>query len=349
MTNNTLQDIGNAGGENLSDAIRQALQEEMRRDERVFIMGEDIAQYGGIFKATKGLYEEFGPNRVIDTPLSESAIVGLAIGAAWNGLRPVAEIMFADLMTLPFDQIANNAAKWRYLSNGRDKIPLVIRTAHGGGVGFGAMHSQSAEAWYANVPGLKIVMPSTPGDAKGLLKASIRDDNPVIFFEHKALFFVKNPFPGGESVIPLGKAAVKKEGTDVTIVAWGMMVLRALEAAKLLDDEGISAEVVDLRTLVPLDKETILVSVRKTGKLVTVEEAPKTGGFGGEIAAVVAEEAIDFLEGPVVRVAGLDSPVPESKVMEAAYFPNAKKIIAAVHKAMGLETEARGAPAGVGD
>ncbi|MCE5206729.1 MAG: alpha-ketoacid dehydrogenase subunit beta [Chloroflexi bacterium] len=338
MTDKDPQIIKSVEG-TMADGIRQALSEEMRRDERVFLMGEDIAIYGGGFKTTRGMINEFGPNKIIDTPLAESAIVGLGIGAAWNGMRPVVEIMFADLLTLPFDQIVNNAAKWHYLSNGQDKIPLVIRTSHGGGTGFGAMHSQSAEAWFANIPGIKLVMPSNPADAKGLLKASIRDDNPVIFFEHKALYFVKGPIPEGENIIPLGKASIKNEGSDVTIVAWGMMVLRALEAAKLLAEEGVSAEVIDLRTIVPLDKETILESVRKTGKLVTVEEAPKTGGFGGEIAALAVEEAIDYLEGPVVRVAGLDTPIPEAKVMEAVYFPNAKRIVAAVHKAMGLEAE----------
>ncbi len=318
-----------------AEAVRQALREEMIRDPRVFLMGEDIGAYGGSFKATKGLFEEFGPERVIDTPLAESALVGLGAGAAWNGMRPVVEIMFGDLLTIAADQLINTAAKWRYLSNGRDSLPLVVRTASGGGVNYGPMHSQAAEAWFANVPGLKIVAPSTPADVKGLLKASIRDDNPVLFLEYKALYFTRGDVPTEEYVTPLGKAALRTEGDDVTIVTWGWMTGVALSAAETLSRSGVSAEVIDLRTLVPLDTDCILNSVRKTGCLVVVEEAPKMGGFGAQVAALVAEEAITSLEGPIVRVAALNTPTPEDKKMEALYYPSAASIVEAVRKALG--------------
>lgn len=318
-----------------AEAVRQALQEEMTRDPNVFVMGEDIGSYGGTFKATKGLFAEFGPNRIIDTPLAESALVGVGVGAAWNGMRPVVEIMFGDILTISADQLINNAAKWRYLSNGRDKIPLVVRTAGGGGVGYGAMHSQAVEAWFANVPGLKIVAASTPADVKGLLKSSIRDDNPVLFLEYKTLYFTKGEVPDGEHLVPLGKAAIRREGDDVTIVTWGWMTNTVMKAAQTLSESGISAEVIDLRTLVPLDTETILNSVRKTGCIVVVEEAAKMGGFSAQISALVAEEAITSLEGPIMRVGALQTPVPEDKKMEALYFPDVERIVQAVHKAMG--------------
>jgi pyruvate/2-oxoglutarate/acetoin dehydrogenase E1 component len=318
------------------EAINEALIEEMERDEKVFIFGEDISigyGGGGIFGATRGLSEKFGPERVIDTPLSEVAIAGSALGAALVGSRPIAEIMFGDFMAIIMDQLVNNVAKMRWVLNGEVDVPIVYRTAFGGGIGAGFHHSQSFEAWLVHVPGLKVVMPSDPADAKGLLKASIRDNDPVIFMEHKLLYKrLSGPVPESEHIVPLGKAAVKKPGEDLTVIATGAMVRRALEAAEELEKSGVSAEVIDPRTLQPLDETLILESVKKTGRAVIVHEAPVFGGFGGEIAAMLADRAIDFLDGPVKRVGAPFTPLPNWNKMEEFYLPNAEKIVAAAHE-----------------
>ncbi len=307
------------------EAIRQALWEEMDRDERVFMLGEDIGVYGGAFKITKGFLEKFGPERVIDTPLSESAIVGAAIGAALMGMRPVVEMQFADFIACAFDQIVNMAAKHHYRIG--EPVPIVIRAPYGGGIHAGPYHSQCPEAWFFHVAGLKLVAPSTPRDAKGLLKAAIRDPNPVIYFEHKYLYrHLKGEVPEGDDVVPIGKAEVKRQGSTMSVIAYGAMVQQSLEAAEKLVPEGIDLEVVDLRTLQPLDMETIVTSVKKTGRALVVHEASKTGGIGGEIAARLAEEAFRFLDAPVVRVAAPHTPVPFSPVLEDTYLPNANKI-----------------------
>jgi len=313
------------------DALREALREEMLRDKTVFLLGEDIGRYWhGAFKVTKGLAEEFGDERVRDTPISESAIIGVAIGAAITGMRPVAEIMFGDLSALAMDQIANQAAKLRYMFGGQAKVPLVIRMPFGAGVNIAAHHSQSFEAWFMHVPGLKIVMPSTPYDAKGLLKTAIRDDNPVMFFEHKLLYPIEGVVPEEEYTLPFGVADVKREGEDVTIVATLYMVQKALAAAEELDRQGIKAEVIDPRTLVPLDKQAIVNSLKKTGRIVLVTEDCKTGGVSAEIAAVVAEEALDYLDAPIKRVAEPDTPIPFSPPLEQFVIPNEKSIVKAV-------------------
>jgi len=313
------------------EALREALREEMLRDKRVFLLGEDIGRYwGGAFKVTKGLAEEFGDERVRDTPISESAIVGVAIGAAITGMRPVAEIMFGDLTTLAMDQIANQAAKLRYMFGGQTSVPLVIRTPFGGGVNIAAHHSQCLEAWFMHVPGLYVAVPSTPYDAKGLLKTAIRGENPVIFCEHKLLYPVEGEVPEEDYTVPFGTAAVRREGTDVTIVATLYMVHKALEAAEKLENEGVSVEVVDPRTLVPLDKEAIIRSVKKTGRLVVVSEDCKTAGVTAEISAVVAEEALDYLDAPIKRVAAADTPIPFSPPLENFVIPNENRIIKAV-------------------
>ncbi len=313
------------------EALREALREEMLRDKRVFLLGEDIGRYwGGAFKVTKGLAEEFGDERVRDTPISESAIVGVAIGAAITGMRPVAEIMFGDLTTLAMDQIANQAAKLRYMFGGQTSVPLVIRTPFGGGVNIAAHHSQCLEAWFMHVPGLYVAVPSTPYDAKGLLKTAIRGENPVIFCEHKLLYPVEGEVPEEDYTVPFGTAAVRREGTDVTIVATLYMVHKALEAAEKLENEGVSVEVVDPRTLVPLDKEAIIRSVKKTGRLVVVSEDCKTAGVTAEISAVVAEEALDYLDAPIKRVAAADTPIPFSPPLENFVIPDENRIIKAV-------------------
>ncbi|MFB0501134.1 MAG: alpha-ketoacid dehydrogenase subunit beta [Candidatus Bathyarchaeia archaeon] len=315
------------------DALREALKEEMFRDEKVFVLGEDVGRYWkGAFKVTKGLAEEFGDERVRDTPISESAIIGVATGAAITGMRPVAEIMFGDLSALAMDQIANQAAKLRYMFGGQTKVPLVIRMPFGAGVNIAAHHSQSLEAWFLHVPGLKIVMPSTPYDAKGLLKTAIRDGNPVMFFEHKLLYSVKGPVPEEEYTVPFGVADVKREGEDITIFATLYMVHKSLAAAEELSKQGISAEVVDPKTLVPLDKQAIVNSVKKTGRIVIVTEDCKTGGVSAEIAAVVAEEAIDYLDAPVKRVAEPDTPIPFSPPLEKFVIPDENRIIKAVRE-----------------
>jgi pyruvate dehydrogenase E1 component alpha subunit len=313
-------------------ALNEALREEMLRDERVFLMGEDIAIYGGAYQVTRGLYDEFGAERVRDTPISEAAIAGAAAGAAMTGTRPVAEIMYIDFSTIATDQIINIAAKNRYMFGGKSIVPVVYRTQGGAGRGIAEHHSQSLEAWYQHIPGIFVVMPSTPFDAKGLLKTCIRDDNPVMFIEQKLLYGTEGEVPEGEYTVPLGVADVKREGTDITIVAYSRMVLLALEAAEDLAKEGISVEVVDPRTLKPLDAETIIGSVKKTGRAVVVHEGYRTCGVGAEIAAQIMEEAFDYLDAPVLRVAGEDVPIPMSPVLEEAAVPSKTKIVEAIKK-----------------
>jgi len=310
------------------EAIQEALREEMRRDDRVFLIGEDIGTRGGSYKATDTLQPEFGEApRVYNTPISEQAIIGAALGAALAGLIPVAEIMYIDFSGLAMDQIANLCAIFRFLTGGLAIVPVVIRTLGGAGRGIAAHHSQSLEAWYTHIPGLKVVMPATPYDVKGLLKAAIRDMNPIMFIEHKLLYTTKGSVPEEDYVIPLGKAEIKRPGDSVTIVTWSKMVLDSLEAAAELEKAGIWAEVVDLRTLKPLDLETIIGSVKKTGKAAVVHEAVKTGGYGGEIAALIMENAFDHLDGPVKRITGLDSPVPYATHLERAVIPNPQWIV----------------------
>jgi pyruvate dehydrogenase E1 component beta subunit len=313
------------------EALREALREEMHRDSSVFLLGEDIGRYwGGAFKVTDGLAEEFGDERVRDTPISESAIIGTAVGAAITGMRPVAEIMFGDLTALAMDQIANQAAKIRYMFGGQAKCPLVIRTPFGAGVNIASHHSQSLEAWFMHVPGLYVAVPSTPYDAKGLLKTAIRGSNPVFFCEHKLLYPIEGEVPEEEYTIPFGKADVKREGADVTVVATMYMVQKALNAAKELEKEGLSVEVVDPRTLTPLDRRGIISSVKKTGRIVVVSEDCKTAGVSAEIATVVAEEALDYLDAPVKRVAEPDTPIPFSPPLEQYVIPTEKTIVKAV-------------------
>jgi len=313
------------------DALREALREEMHRDKTVFLLGEDIGRHWhGAFGVTKGLAEEFGDERVRDTPISESAIIGVAVGAAITGMKPVAEIMFGDLTALAMDQIANQAAKLRYMFGGQAKVPLVIRTPFGAGVNIAAHHSQSLEAWFMHVPGLKVAVPSTPYDAKGLLKTAMRGHNPVMFFEHKLLYPIKGLIPEEEYTVPFGLADVKREGEDVTIFATLYMVHKALAAAEELSRQGIDAEVVDPRTLVPLDKQAIINSVKKTGRIVIVTEDCKTAGVSAEVAAIVAEEALDYLDAPIKRVAEPDTPIPFSPPLEQFVIPDEKSIMKAV-------------------
>jgi len=315
------------------EALREALREEMQRDSTVFLLGEDIGRYwGGAFKVTEGLAEEFGDERVRDTPISESAIIGTAVGAAITGMRPIAEIMFGDLTALAMDQIANQAAKIRYMFGGQAKCPLVIRTPFGAGVNIASHHSQSLEAWFMHVPGLYVAVPSTPYDAKGLLKTAIRGNNPVFFCEHKLLYPVEDEVPEEEYTIPFGVADIKREGADVTILAILYMVHKTLNAAKQLEKEGVDAEVVDPRTLTPLDKQAIIRSVKKTGRLVIVSEDCKTAGVSAEIAAMVAEEAVDYLDAPIKRVAEPDTPIPFSPPLEQYVIPDEKAIMKAVKK-----------------
>ncbi len=308
----------------LIEAIREAMAEEMERDDRVWVLGEDVGRKGGVFLATEGLHAKFGGDRVLDTPLAESAIVGVAIGSALNGLLPVAEIQFADFIHPAFDQIVSEAARIRYRSNGEFGCPIVIRAPYGGGVHGGLYHSQSVEAFYSHVPGLKVVIPSTPEDAKGLLKAAIRDPDPVLLFEHKKCYrLIKGELPGSDHLTPIGPAAIRQEGDKITCMAWGLMVHYCLEAAVTVAEEGISVEVIDLRTLSPLDKEAILRSVEKTARAMVVHEDNLTGGFGAEIAAIIAGEGFEFLDAPVVRVAGPDVPaMPFNKPQEDAFMPN---------------------------
>jgi pyruvate dehydrogenase E1 component beta subunit len=320
---------------NFSMAINEALRLEMERDPNVYIVGEDVGAFGGCFGVTSGLLAQFGEKRVRDTPITESAIIGTSVGAAVAGLRPVAELMFVDFIGVALDQLYNQAAKMKYMFGGKAKIPLVLRTSCGAGIGAAAQHSQCLEAWFMHVPGLKVVMPSTPADAKGLLMASIRDDNPVVFLEHKILYGIEGEVPAGEYLVPLGQADVKRAGNDATIVATAAMVHRSLEAAEKLAAEGISVEVIDPRTLSPLDTATLLESVRKTHRLVIVHEEVKFAGSGAEIAATVAEEAFDFLDAPILRVAAPFTPVPFSLVLEQEYIPSVDKIMAAVKKVVG--------------
>jgi acetoin:2,6-dichlorophenolindophenol oxidoreductase subunit beta len=314
------------------EAIKEAITEEMDRDSRVFLIGEDIGVYHGAFKAYRGLLDKYGPERVVNTPISESAIVGAAIGAALTGYRPVAEIMFIDFAALAMDQIVNQAAKIHFMSDGRVNVPIVIRTQGGVGNGVAAQHSQSLEAWFYHIPGLKIVMPSTPYDVKGLLKTAIRDKDPVIFIEHKMIYPVKGPVPEEEYLVPFGKAAVKKEGSDITIFAYSGMVLKSLEAAEKLSGEGIECEVIDPRTLVPLDIDTLINSVKKTGKLVVVSEACSRGSVASDISARVTEKAFKYLKAPVKIVAGLNTPVPYNQALEKASIPREAVISEAVKK-----------------
>ena len=308
------------------DALKEALQEEMRRDPTVFVMGEDVGRFGGTFGVTAGLTDEFGEERVRDTPISEAGIAGAAVGAAMVGTRPVAEIMFIDFMTIAMDQVVNQAAKMHYMSGGKLKVPMVIRTVNGTGRRTAAQHSQSFEAWFAHVPGLKVVMLSDPANAKGLLKSAIRDDNPVIVIEHKMLYNDKGPVPDGEYLIPLGKAETKRAGEDITVIATSIMVKRSLEAAEKLHGEGIDVEVIDLRSIRPLDIEAILTSVAKTNRLLIVQEAPVFAGFGAEIAATVAEKGLYDLDCPVARLGGWEAPVPFSPSLEDGIVPNAERI-----------------------
>ncbi|MEK4300838.1 alpha-ketoacid dehydrogenase subunit beta [Oceanobacillus sp. FSL W8-0428] len=317
------------------EAVREAMSQEMRENEDVFILGEDIGVYGGAFGVTRGMIEEFGPERVRNTPISESGIAGAAIGSALTGMRPILELQFSDFITIAMDQMVNQAAKIRYMYGGKGKVPMVLRTPSGSGTGAAAQHSQSLEAWVAHIPGLKVVQPSTAHDVKGLLKAAIDDDNPVIFYEHKLLYKTKGDVPEEQYSIPLGKADVKREGTDVTIVATAIMVHRALEAAEELKKEGISAEVVDPRTLVPLDTETIIKSVSKTSRLVVVHEAVKRGGYGAEIASMIAEsEAFDYLDAPIKRLGGAPSPIPYNPELEKLHVPQVPDIIQAVKETL---------------
>ena len=314
------------------EAVRSAMAEEMERDERVLVMGEDVGRKGGVFGATDGLYARFGEARVLDTPLAESAIVGVAIGAALNGLIPIAEIQFADFIHPAFDQIVSEAARTRYRSNGDWSVPIVIRAPFGGGVHGGLYHSQSVEAFYAHVPGLKVVVPSMPADAHGLLKSAIRDPDPVLFLEHKKVYrLVAEEVPEGDHLVPIGPAVTRRRGTNLSCFAWGLMTHQCLEAAQLLDAEGVSVEVVDLRTLSPLDREAILESVRRTGRAMVVHEDNLTGGFGAEVAATISEHAFDALDAPVVRVAAPDIPaMPFNTPQEEFFMPSPQKIAAAM-------------------
>lgn len=315
-------------------ALQEALREEMQRDESVFLLGEDIAEFGGSYKVTAGLLAEFGPERVRNTPISEAAIVGAALGSALVGMRPVAELMYIDFCAIAMDQIVNQVAKVRYMFGGKAKASLVIRTQGGAGRSSAAQHAQSLEAWFVHIPGLRVVQPSTPYDAKGLLKTAIRDDNPVIFIEHKLLYPVQGPVPEEEYLIPLGQADIKRAGTDVTVVATSRMVQRALAAAEKLALEGIDVEVIDPRTLNPLDEETLLTSVRKTQRLVIVHEAYERGGIGAELAALVASKALDSLDAPIERVASLNTPMPFSPKLEDYVVPSEERIIAGIRRVL---------------
>ncbi|MGB9976701.1 alpha-ketoacid dehydrogenase subunit beta [Thermovenabulum sp.] len=310
------------------EALREGLREEMLRDDSVFLIGEDIGVYGGAFGVTKGLIQEFGEKRVIDTPISETAITGIGVGAALCGMRPVVEIMFSDFTTLAMEQLVNQGAKIRYMFGGKAKVPMVLRTPMGSGTGAAAQHSQSFPAVFAHFPGLKVVMPSTPYDVKGLIKAAIRDDNPVVFFEHKLLYRIKGEVPEGDYVLPLGKADIKRKGKDVTIIAGSIMVIKALEAAKELEKEGIDVEIIDPVTIKPLDMETIIKSVKKTGRVLIVEDDPKSFGWGAEVAAgIIESEAFDYLDAPVKRLAGKDIPIPYNPNLERHAVPQVEDIL----------------------
>ena len=315
------------------EAVREAMTQEMERDKRVFLIGEDIGVYGGAFQVTHGMLKKFGPERIIDTPITELGIAGAATGAALIGMRPIAEIMFMDFTTLASEQLVNQAAKLRFMFGGKATVPMVLRTPAGSGTGAASHHSQSLENWFVHVPGLKVIMPSSPHDAKGLLVAAIRDDNPIIFVEHKLLYKVKGEVAKEPYTIPIGKADIKREGSDLTIIATSIMVPRALEAADKLAKEGIEAEVVDPRTLKPLDEETLVNSVIKTGRVLIVHEANKVGGYGGELAAVIAEsEAFDYLDAPIIRLGGRDMPIPYNRTLEKHTVPQVEDIYKAAGK-----------------
>ena len=324
MSNNNRREI------TYLDALREALCQEMRIDENVFMIGEDIGLYGGAFGVSRGMLEEFGPERIRETPISEAAIAGAATGAALMGMRPVMEIMFMDFLTLSTNQLVNQAAKMRFMFGGKCSIPMVVRAPSGSGTGAAAQHSQSLEAWFVNTPGFKVVAPSTPHDAKGLLISAIRDNNPVLFMEHKLLYGMKGEVQEESYAIPLKSGDIKREGRDLTIIAYSIMVPRALEAAEKLAEEGIEVEVLDPRCLKPLDTDLIIKSVSKTGRVLIVHEAPITGGFGGELAAVIASsEAFDFLDAPIKRLAGRDVPIPYNRILEKAAVPQVEDIILA--------------------
>ena len=319
---------------NVLEAVREAMREEMARDERVFVLGEDVGRRGGVFLATDGFVDQFGEERVIDTPIAESSIAGMALGAAMHGLRPIAEIQFADFIWPVFNQIVGEAARARYGSNGKLSVPLVLRAPEGGGVRGALYHSQSAEAYFSHTPGLKVITPATPYDAKGLLKSAIRDDDPVIFLEHKRTYrLVRGEVPDGEYTIPIGKADVKREGEDLSVFTYGLMVHHCIEAAQAVAGEGISVEVIDLRTLRPLDTDGVLESTMKTGKALVVHEDNKVGGIGGEIAATIAEDAFEYLDAPVRRLAGPEVPaMPFSPPLEALYMLDSEKIADAIRQ-----------------
>ncbi len=314
------------------EAIREALIEEMEKDPSVFLMGENIEARGGVYQIVKGLFEHFGKDRVIDMPISESGFVGAAVGAALLGTRPVVDLSYNDFLPLVMDHMVNHAAKMRYMYGGTAKVPMVLRVFFGAGTTSGCSHSQSLEAWLIHCPGLKVVMPSTPADAKGLMKSAIRDDDPVVFFEHRLLYSVKGEVPEGEHIIPLGQADVKREGRDVTVVATAMMVHKALDAAVDLSKEGIEIEVLDPRSLLPLDCEALISSVKKTSRLLIVHEACKTGGIGAEIAAIAAKEAFGYLDAPIERIGSPDIPVPFSPPLEDYYIPKKEDIVKTVKK-----------------
>jgi len=314
-------------------AVAAGIAQEMARDPNVVLIGEDVGAAGGVFKLTEGLLDTFGPERVRDTPISEQAIVGAAMGAAMTGLRPIAELMFSDFFAVAWDMVANQIAKTRYMTDGQVSLPLVLRTANGAGLRFGAQHSQSVENWAMSIPGLKVVAPSTPADVVGLMAAAIRDPDPVVFCEHKALFAVKGEVPDGEHVVPLGQAAVLREGSDVTIVALAAMVPRALAAAeRLAADHGISAEVIDLRCLVPLDAKTILASVEKTSRLFTIEENPRLCGWGAEIVSLIADDGFYSLDAPIVRITTPHIPLPSAATLEDLAVPSVERIVATIQR-----------------
>jgi pyruvate/2-oxoglutarate/acetoin dehydrogenase E1 component len=316
------------------DALRQALREEMQRDSRVFLLGEDIGRYGGAYAVTKGLLEEFGPQRVIDTPMSEGTIVGAAVGAAMTGGRPVAEIMYVDFLAYAMDQLVNQAAKIHYMFGGQIHVPMVVRTQQGTGRGAGAQHSQSLEAWFVHIPGLKVVAPATPEDAKGLLKSAIRDGNPVVFLEHKGLYAMKGEVPDHEYLIPIGRARVARPGRDITLISYSRTLYLALEAADALAQSGIQAEVIDLRTLKPLDMETIIASVKHTRRAVVIHEASLTAGLGAEIASQLSEALFGRLAAPVQRVAALDIPLPANSHLEKLIVPDTARIVRAAQETL---------------
>jgi pyruvate dehydrogenase E1 component beta subunit len=318
-----------------ADALREALREEMLRDPNVILLGEEIGVFNGVYKVTRGLLDEFGPERVRDTPISEAAITGAAVGLALAGMRPVAEIMYMDFLPICMDQLVTQAAKMRFMSGGQLKVPMVLRTQYSLGRQHGAQHSQFTPSWFLQVPGLKVVLPATPHDAKGLLTSAIRDENPVLFVESGLLYRTKGPVPEGEYTIPLGVADVKRKGDDVTIVGVSRCVNESLSAAKTLEEKGVSVEVIDIRTLQPLDLQTILDSVKRTARLVIVSDDVKTGGVGAEISAAVTENAFDYLDAPVMRVACPDTPIPFSPPLEQLYMPNADKVIQAVDQIVG--------------